>query len=52
MLKLAVINTGTGIEPDKIDVTLKSFRQADPSITRKYIHPKLSLMGLEESVME
>lgn len=35
-LKIAVIDTGIGIAPDRLDAVFESFTQADSSITRKY----------------
>ena len=35
-VKVTVVDTGIGIEKDKIDVIFDKFRQANESITRKY----------------
>lgn len=35
-VKVTVLDTGIGIEKDKIDVIFDKFRQANESITRKY----------------
>ena len=35
-VQVTVLDTGIGIEQDKIDVIFDKFRQANESITRKY----------------
>jgi osomolarity two-component system, sensor histidine kinase NIK1 len=37
-VKVSVLDTGIGIERDKIDLVFDKFRQANESITRKYFH--------------
>ncbi|SET29882.1 MHYT domain-containing protein [Paenibacillus sp. NFR01] len=50
MLKFSIVDTGIGLDPEKLDLLFKPFSQVDASFTRKYSGPGLGLAISKELV--